>query len=609
MTALDAKPRLRWQCVAAALLTLAASHANAQSNPLANPPALLRPPVPARQEAPPAAAPPLRAPAGIEVESARPLEPGAIGLADPAQNGFPADAWAQSSRPLVERLIRELPVPLSSQPLRDLAWRALAAPAAAPLAATALTADGARSENNFAALRALRLRALGDLAGAADMARRVPERMANPALAQVLIDDAWLATADERACALVREALALQPNPRTRDVGLQKSLMFCQALAGDMDRAQLGLALLRDQGAAEDATFVTLLLAAGGDGRGVRVETLRNADALALAMLRAAKIAPPADTAQSNDPAILAALAKGDLGTPEFRLAAAERAEAFGAFKASELAALYRDLELTPAQIADPAAFARSDGGPRGRAALFKAAAAAPIGPARLAALQALWNHGRERGGYATLARASAGLLGEIPASPEYAASAGDAARALLMAGARDAATGWIRVVRTAQIGGTETAENAASRMWFLATLAGVESTEARSATRLAAWRQALDGVDARMAAPRAALGVALLSGLGHLPGGGALVAMPQGTLERQPVLLPHPAVATALHEAGIGGRAAECALLVVHVLGGEGAAGAPPQTLLAVLDGLRAVGLEETARLLALESAIASGL
>ena len=100
-----------------------------------------------------------------------------------------------------------------------------------------------------------------------------------------------------------------------------------------------------------------------------------------------------------------------------------------------------------------------------------------------------------------------------------------------------------------------------------------------------------------------------MLSGLGHLPGGGAGVALPQTAFERQTATLPHPALVTALHEAGIGGRAAECALLVVHMLGGEGAAGAPVYVLLSVLDGLRAVGLEENARLLALESAIASGL
>jgi hypothetical protein len=354
---------------------------------------------------------------------------------------------------------------------------------------------------------------------------------------------------------------------------------------------------------------VTLLLAIGGDGRGVRVDSLRNADPLALAMLRAAKVAPPADAVQSADPAVLAGLARGEWGTPEFRLAAAERAEAFGALPAGELGEFYRAIELTPAQAADPAAYARSDGGPRGRAALFKAADAAAIGPARLTALQALWSHGRERGGYATLARASVALLAQTPPSPDTRFAASDAARALLMAGARDAATGWIRLVRASQIGGDANAATEAARIWLLATLAGIETGEARSTARLTAWRQALDANDARTAPARAVLGVALLSGLGHLPGGGAAAALPQGAFERQTANLPHPALTTALHEAGIGGRAAECALLVVHMLGGDGAAGAPVYVLLSVLDGLRAVGLEDAARLLALESAIASGL
>jgi hypothetical protein len=598
--------------MAAGLLAAGAAAPAFAQNPGSN---LLRPPPP-RVEPPPAATadpagevapratPQLQAPAGIEVEVARPLDPEAIGLIDAARGGFPPDAWAASGRAFAERLVRDLPAPLASQPLRELAWRTLASTAAGPLVATSLAAPGANAQANFAGLRAGRLRALGDIESAAELARRIPDRMTDPALARLLIDAAFLAQADERACALVREALA-----RGRDVALQKALMFCQAIAGDGDRAQLGLAMLRDQGAPEDPAFVTLLLAIGGDGRGVRVDTLRNADPLSLAMLRAAKVAPPADSVQSSDPAVLAALARGDWGTPEFRLAAAERAEAFGAMPAGELADFYRAIELTAAQSADPAAFARGDGGPRGRAALFKAADAAPIGPARLTALQALWNHGRERGGYATLARASVVLLAQTPPSSDTRFAAADAARALLMAGEREAATGWIRLVRAAQIGGDTAATNEAARIWLLATLAGIETGEARSSTRLAAWRQALDASDARTAPARASLGVALLSGLGHLPGGGAALAFPQTALERQTASLPHPALVTALHEAGIGGRPAECALLVVHMLGGEGAAGAPVYVLLSVLDGLRAVGLEENARLLALESAIASGL
>jgi hypothetical protein len=611
MTACRADRTVRAFLIALLLAAGTATHGAAQnpgSNLLRPPTVRVEPPTGASPEpagdAAPRTVPQLQAPAGIEVETARPLDPEAIGLIDAARGGFPPDAWAPSGRAFAERLVRDLPAPLASQPLRDLAWRTLSSAAAGPLVATSLAAQGANAPANFAGLRAVRLRALGDIESAAELARRIPDRMADPALARLLIDAALLAQADERACALAREALA-----RVRDVAIQKALMFCQALAGDGDRAQLGLAMLRDQGAPEDPAFVTLLLAIGGDGRGVRVDTLRNADPLALAMLRAAKVAPPADSVQSNDPAVLAALARGDWGTPEFRLAAAERAEAFGALPAGELADFYRAIELTAAQSADPAAYARGDGGPRGRAALFKAADAAPAGLARLAALQALWNHGRERGGYATFARASAALLAQIPPSPDARFAAADAARALLMAGERDAAAAWIRVVRAAQIGGDAAATNEAARIWLLATLAGIETGETRNSARLAAWRQALDAGDARTAPVRAALGIALLSGLGHLPSGGAAVALPQTAFERQTATLPHPALMTALHEAGIGGRPAECALLAVHILGAEGAAGAPVYVLLSVLDGLRAVGLEENARALALESAIASGL
>jgi hypothetical protein len=610
MTACRADRTVRGVLAALLLAVGAAGPALAQtpgSNLLRPPPARVEPPATAPEpagESLPRAVPQLQAPAGIEVEAARPLDPEAIGLIDTARGGFPPDAWAASGRAFAERLVRDLPAPLASRPLRELAWRALASNAAGPLVATSLAGPGANVSANFAGLRAARLRALGDIESAAELVRRIPDRMAGPALARLLIDDAFLAQADERACALVREALA-----RGRDVAIQKALMFCQALAGDGDRAQLGLAMLRDQGAPEDPVFVTLLLAVGGDGRGVRVDTLRNADPLALAMLRAAKVAPPADSVQGSDPAVLAALARGDWGTPEFRLAAAERAEAFGALPAGELAAFYRAIELTAAQAADPAAFARADGGPRGRAALFQAADAAAIGPERLAALQALWSHGRERGGYATLARASLAMLAQTPPLPDYRFAAADAARVLLMAGERDAAAGWIRLVRAAQIGADAAAATEAARIWLLATLAGIETGETRNAARLAAWRQALDASDARNAAVRASIGVALLGGLGHLPGGGAAVALPQTAFERQTASLPHPALIAALHEAGIGGRAAECALLVAHILGSEGAAGAPVYVLLSVLDGLRAVGLEDNARALALESAIASGL
>ncbi len=263
---------------------------------------------------------------------------------------------------------------------------------------------------------------------------------------------------------------------------------------------------------------------------------------------------------------------------------------------------------LTPAQLADPAAFARTDGGPRGRAALFQAAQAAQAG-ARLEALRRLWALGRERGGYATLARASLGALAEIAPSPEHAAFAPDAARAFLLAGRIEDAREWLRFARAARVGGDQAAEDRYAGLWALAAIAGLGWSDADEPRAFLAWREATMRIDARGAPARVALAATLLAGLGHLPAGGAFAAFPETAPARAQAALPHPAVWTALHQAAVAGRTAETIALAAQALGTEGPAGAAPQTLLAVLDALRAVGQDGAARALALEAAIAAGL
>ncbi|MCA3245294.1 MAG: hypothetical protein ING29_02330 [Azospirillum sp.] len=543
-----------------------------------------QPPAPARPEAP----------SGIEVEQVRPLDMGATGLLEPDRGGLPADAWAGTARRIAERLVRDLPAPVASLPARDMAVRLLASTLASP---------AGEGEANLTALRARKLGDLGDLAGAEALAERVPAREADGQLARARLDAAWLAGRDEEACALARDALARERHP-----DFQKALMFCQALAGERQRAEMGLALLRDQGVPEDTNFVALLLAQGGDGRGVRLDNPRTLTPLGIAMLRGAKVPPPADLAQSDRPAVLLALLASAGLAPEIRLAAAERAEAFGAFGAEDLAKLYAELPLTPAQLADPAAFARADGGPRGRAALFQAAQAAQAG-ARLEALRRLWALGRERGGYATLARASLGALAEIAPSPEHAAFAPDAARAFLLAGRIEDAREWLRFARAARVGGDQAAEDRYAGLWALAAIAGLGWSDADEPRAFLAWREATMRIDARGAPARVALAATLLAGLGHLPAGGAFAAFPETAPARAQAALPHPAVWTALHQAAVAGRTAETIALAAQALGTEGPAGAAPQTLLAVLDALRAVGQDGAARALALEAAIAAGL
>lgn len=558
------------------------------------PPQRTTPEAPAGAPLSPAPTPP-SAPAGFEVESIRPMDLEAVGLIDGAQGGLPANAWNGTARPIAERLIGDLPAPVASTPARDMAIRLLISTTTTP------SGDG---KTGLVALRTRKLLDLGAFDAAEKMAQRIPQREIDGDVLAARLDNAWLAGDDKAACGLTRDLLDKSKAPDVR-----RGLLFCQALEGDKQRAELGLTLLRDQGVPEDATFITLLFAQGGDGRGVKIDNAAKLSPLGFAMMRAAKVVAPAELARSDDPGLLRALAAYEGATPEIRLAAAERAETYGALPSAELAKAYAAVELTPAQTADAAAFARTDGGSRGRAALYQAAKAAS-GQARMAALQNLWRYGRERGGYATLVRASVDLLAEVPASPELAPYAGDAVRAFLLAGFPDDAREWLRFARVARIGADAgAAQDRYAALWALVTIAGQPWEDTNDGRAFLAWRDATVKLDAQAAPARVALATTLLAGLGQLPPGAAFAAFPEKTPPLAQTNLPNAAVWTALHQAAVQGRTAETIALAAQVLGMEGPAGAAPQTLLALLDALRAVGQEPAARALAVEAAIASGL
>jgi hypothetical protein len=544
--------------------------------------------------APPAPASP-SAPAGFEVESIRPVDLEAVGLIDAANGGLAANAWNGTARAIAERLVGELPAPVASTPAREMAIRLLVSTTTTP------SGDG---KTNLVALRARKLQALGAFDAAEKLALRIPQREIDADVLTARLDAAWLAGDDKAACALTRDIL-----DKARAPDVQRGLLFCQALEGDRQRAELGLTLLRDRGVPEDATFINLLFAQGGDGRGVKIDNAQNLSPLGFAMLRAAKVAAPPELARGDDPALLRALAAYDGAAPEIRLAAAERAETYGAIPSADLAKAYAAITLTPAQTADAAAFARTDGGARGRAALYQAAKAA-TGPARLAALGNLWRYGRERGGYATLVRASIDLLAEVPPTPDLAPFAGEAVRAFLLAGFPDDAREWLRFARVARIGSDAgAAQDRYAALWAIAVIAGQPWDETDDAKAFLDWRAAQAKLDAQAAPTRVALATTLLAGLGQLPPGAAFAAFPEKAPERAQTRLPHPALWTALHQAAVAGRTAETIALGAQALGPEGPAGAAPQTLLALLDALRAVGQEQAARALAVEAAIASGL
>lgn len=614
MSALRARRHLGRGAAAGLVLAVAALGAMGEALAQAGPPLRLTPPRIVEPAPPPAPPPAPAAPAAapgdtpapaasptplIEVGRPPPVETESVGLSDPAQLKLPPDVWAGSNRELIDRLIAALPAGGVSTPARDLAKRLLVVAGEPP-------AEAAPPKVGFVALRAGKLLAMGDVESASALARLVPGRSEDDALSRVLLDAAFATYDNAAACALTRARLN-----RLNDPYWEKALIFCQALAGEHARAQLGLSLLREQNAPEDPAFARLVGALAGDTRAI-VDRLPEPAPLHLAVMRAARQNLPADAAEAAGPLVLRMIATTPNAALETRLAAAERAEAYGAVPAETLAQIYDSVPFTPEQLAGALSFAEGDRGPRGRAILYRAAKAQTVGVARAEALQRSWRLARERGGYATAVRVALPLLLELTPGTELSFFAADAVRALLLAGRLEEARRWLALIRAEALAGNELAATAEALLWPVAWLADVEARRADTmplAGRFAAWRAAQEKRDAAALRHRAPLVATLIFSSGERPDPAIVAPLLAGDLARESAPMPNLGLWLGVGAALESGRVGETALFSLVLLGPDGAAGAAPHTVALVLDALRAAGLDAEARALAVEAAIAAGL
>jgi hypothetical protein len=517
-----------------------------------------------------------------------------VGLLDESRGGLAESVWNGSTRPVVDRLIGLLPAPTTSPAARALSERLLVTTATPP-------ANGAaRPATSFVALRAERLMALGRSASAAGLARAVPQREENETLSRMLLDAALLEYDNAGACQIVRRQIGKATTPYW-----QKALIFCQALAGEHDRAQLGLSLLREQRADEDALFIRLVNALGGDNR--PITEVAKPTPLHLAMLRAARQQIPAGAAENAEAGVLRMIAQSPNTTLDTRLAAADHAETLGALSTEALIQTFEAAPFTPDDLAEAGALVAKAPRARAHAALYRAVKAQTVGAARAEALTGGWDAAQSRGLQLAAARTLLPLLRELTPTPELAPHAATAGRILLLNGYRDDARKWYDAARTASASGIATNQSEIL-LWPLLRLAGVD-VPAPDTKALAAWRAAQEKRDAERASARTAVLTALLEGLGDATDGSLASLLLAGNLAPQPVSLPHPALWLGRDGAASAGRVGETALFVLASLGSDGMAGAAPQTQIALVQALRAVGLEADARALALEAAVVAGL
>lgn len=469
-----------------------------------------------------------------------------------------AGFWAGTPRGTINGLIAALPARIAS-------------PAARGLLRAAMT-EGDPPPGDTAGWRAARAAALlaaGDTAAAAGL---IAGDESGPGLA-VQRDLLLLNQDDAAAC-----ALAETQAERTPDRDWIQALVFCDLRERRRDRAEATMNLLRDA-PEEDVSFTRLAFAA----MGIRAEPVTQvATPLHLALLRLGRPNPPLGFIDQANPALLASVAETAAVPAAIRLAVADRAALFGGLSDASLRARYDAVQFTVPERQALANVSDNDRGPRGRAALARALHEASASD-RPEILLRLWRLGRDRGFYPLAVRIGAASLGTIAPSQAVAGFAPQAMRAYLSLGERGRAIAWHDMIADDQV-----------LSWPLLRILGLTGPD-----RFGAFARELEARDGTAARVRIDAARVLLAAIRAGEGG----ARPIEATSDETVLDP----GRGMEVAAASGRRGETALQAVRLLAQREVPSIASAA--AVARALGMVGLNEHARAVALEAALAHGL
>ena len=534
---------------------------------------------------------PASAESGIEVGALDAIDPDAAGVLLPGVERFPGDVWSGSRRPRIEALLPRLPVAAPSLVMRRLSMSLLTSPAEPP---------AGRGEVGALVLsRAGRLTAMGAREAAIALLEAAGPPGGAEAIARIR-NDRWLAALDYGAAC---ERVLGKAGPG--DGYWRRVRILCQAHAGLIEAATLGLELLLETDASPDQAFDDTIYAMAGlaepvvDGRAVPIP-------LRVAAWRLAQLPIPAEAVAKAAPDLLPAIFGAPEALPGTRLMAAERAEATGALSVESLRDLYREVAFSPEERADALAQVEALEPPLGRSLMLQAIEVQTAPALRAELLWAALFLAEAQGAYGTAARALAHVVRTVPPAPEHVWFSAAAGRASIAAGDKDAAAAWYALASQEAPRDAEAAR-AAIRLWPLMLLSREEASLKTAPFETWLALRAEEGERA-VALARANWLVVLVDALGGR-------ADPEvwdrllAEARPMPAQAPTPTLVHGLRMAAEGGQLGETVLMALLLLGDGGPAAAGLATVGPVVSSLVSAGLREGARAIALEAALAAGL
>lgn len=500
------------------------------------------------------------------------------GFLTAATGGFPADAWNGTSMATAKNLVSALPAAPRSRALRDLQFKVLVSALNPP------RPDGGPPPSLFAR-RVEKIAAMGEGESLNEMVRNA-NGYADPAIAAITTNALLLAGARDSGCAIVRSHALAEPFGA-------RAQAACRLAAGDMAGAVEAAAAAR----ASDPGFARLVeaVATGQPATGAVPATV---DGPAMVAMNLAHLPPGPNLIRSTQPPMIRSLVAQRSLPLATRIDIAERGEALAVIEASRLGDLYADALREGASL--PAATAR-------RARLVNAAKSASNEAEIMRTIADVYAESRGSPLFPTIARASAMNLVGLPANPKFASVAVQAMRGFLLLGDKARTQAWTQLALDAARNNAR-AQLAIDRQMPLVALAGIDNPQALPITEFDRWYEMFKEEDAGRAGLRAYVLLELLraTGLDIPRGATSLPEQPPGGAR---LVMPNGATLQSLAASAAGRRIAETALLA-PIAAGEVALGElHPAGAAAIVRALRQIGEDETARLFAVEVAIAYGI
>jgi len=523
----------------------------------------------------------------VVVQSLGGLNPASIGTLSTANGGLGTDMWQGTSQERVLTLLKILPVSKASPQMQKLYRRLLLTAAAIP--------QGQGETKELIKLRLEKLMAAGLVTDASDLVNRIPASSITPELNRIATEILLFQGQDEEACKIVDRT-----KTTTNDNFWTKADVFCNIVAGNMARAEIGVSLL-DEAAGDDALFFALYDRLAG-GSAALPENGQPLTALHFAMMSRAEVLLPVTSKETAGNAYLWAVAMDDAADINARFTAAYESLSAGSIPA-----------ILPRRLINEGAFQEGaeEKPDLGQIAnLYREALGSNDEEEKANLLGELWAAGARDGSYFATSSLSMPLLSGMTASEYGDVFELDALRHSLLEKEDAIAALWERAVRRGALRGDfearESARKFIARADAYMLISGVSGIARWNAANFnAADFDHGDNVDS---GENAGLYLAALDAFGE-PVSTDLwaAALAAGQMPRSG--FSNMVIEKNLKIAAEAGRVGETVALALAAVGAEGPGKMSTGTLIEVLKALKTIGLETEARQLALEAAVSRNL